>query len=435
MQPVRKLGFMEARMHLMQQHFRGTTQGALALRIKGEVDPVRLERSLSLLMERYDILRATIREYDDALYFFVGPANGVPLTTVTRGAGETWSDILQRENEKPLNGRDNLWRVVLALPEEPAADDIHDIIIIVHHAIMDGTAADTFIDELLNEYVGGTDEIRSASIELPDDAESRLPSALQMPWSEYQSALKKISPSTSGAQTDAHKQSVPLEKRRTLVHPVEFEEAQCNKIQAFCDEHGLALNSLFSAALICAVKKASPHRSHLGFNTTFSLRRLCRSAEDEVGCFMNVVPTEFPVSDPGCDRTRIAEEHQVELSKAIMMHSKVPREYDLGNMESMIGSLKDIGTFSGDIGYTFGNSRVKTHYGPLEVSQLYATVNRSLGNLSVAAHGVKIATRCYFTLNYTWPLQDTHWATEVTHEFVRTLTHLPVEARAVSGDQ
>jgi len=62
MEKIRELGFGELRMHLLHSLGDGTTQGALHVRIEGELDDKYLESVVETLLIKLPVLRATIQK-------------------------------------------------------------------------------------------------------------------------------------------------------------------------------------------------------------------------------------------------------------------------------------------------------------------------------------------------------------------------------------
>ncbi|HEX3282241.1 MAG TPA: amino acid adenylation domain-containing protein [Pyrinomonadaceae bacterium] len=136
-----------------------------ALRCRGPIDAMRLNRALQAIAARHEILRTTFVEQDGQPVQVIVPAIEIPfqvadLTSITAGAREAELDRrIHCETEKPFDlSRGPLLRVTLFR----LADDEHVLLLSIHHIISDAWALKVFFAELAKFY-----ESADANVELP----------------------------------------------------------------------------------------------------------------------------------------------------------------------------------------------------------------------------------------------------------------------------
>lgn len=418
---LRELGFMETRMHLMHSLFRGTTQGGLALRVEGDLDVERFTASLCVVKARHEILGCVIREHDDRFYFVKSNSNVPLLSVMRRTYDDDWHTQLQELNNEPIPAQ-TLWRVVVLTPAGSADAPIHDILLFVHHAIMDGTAADTFLGDVLEHYAGLLPETEHP-VPLPPPAEYAVPSSLQLNWDEYKVWQRDLPNANAALTVLPHNDEAPLSARQTLFDTVKFTATQTADLEQQAKSCGATLNSWLSAMLLSAVGEHTPSRERLVLHATFSLRRLCipRIGETDIACCMAIISTIHDM--PPTEIRDLALEYQGAFARAVLQQTKQPKRVILSELKTAMAALPELPYFTHDIGFTFGESRLKPQYGSLSLRHLYPIVNRSLGNLALSVHGVRLNGHghCYFTFNHTAPLQHKNWVEKVRQSFMDTL--------------
>jgi hypothetical protein len=422
---------MEARMHAMHALFRGTTQGAVAVRLTGRLDQDALRRSVRRVGQAHEILRSTILDDGGGPTLVPGAEPQLELEVRAADPDKSWLAVAQEENERPISPKQCLARLILIAPDTstPAnPNESYELILLVHHAIMDGAAADTFFHELLSLASGELAEL--APRPLPLSAERLLPEKLRMGWREYTEAQR----AGPRLPVPPYRRTAPMEERRTMVNAAHLEPHEVLALERRCAAHGITVNSYASGALVCAVRQHSPERAGLTLNTTFSLRRLCNASlsSDQLGCFMTVVPVVHEFSQSSVDIERTSSHHQAALGRAVMQAARHPDSHSWAELRDGLAGLGDVTRFVSDIGITFGESRLRSEYGQLQVRQLYATVNRTAGNLALVVHGTKLADRLFFTINHTAPLQDDAWAAGVGADFL-TLLRAPTTSDRAHG--
>jgi hypothetical protein len=420
----RRLGFGEVRMHLMHALFAGTTQGAFALRVRGPLDVAAFTRAVDLVRRRHAMLNAVIVQDGGEFRFASRPEDGIERVSVRRREGEdTWLRVLHDENHTPLDPGRQLWRVVVLAPA-PGEEPVHDLLLIMHHAVMDAGGADTFLGQVLEEVTGTTQSEHAPLTAIPPAAESATRSAI--PWERFLAAQREQAEKTRAVNPPPHLEAAPLAARRTVVAPFRLDAEHRRAADAFCADRGVSFNSYVSAALLSSVLAATPERRSFALYTAVSLRRVCDGIrEDDFGCYLSVVPTFHEVPASGFDLGALAAEHHQSLQRSFLSYARPPADYPTADVLRQMEGLTALRTFANDVGFTYAESRLRTSYGPLRLEHAYVAANRSIGNVAIILHGLRLGEEVFFTLSHTAPLADSRWAAKVQRALESLVTRGP----------
>lgn len=422
----RALGYMETRMHLMHTLLRGSTQGVVALRVRGHLDPQRFVAAVEQVARAHELLRARIVERDGSFAFECRRDAEANVRVLLRSSDDEWLRVVQGEVESPLDPSRALYRLTL-LADAPSSNDA-DIVLSVHHAIMDGSAVDNFLDQVLTAATN-LGPVELAHHALPPPAEQMLPKRMRLSWADFCETQRSLGERLAVPRPPYLAQA-PIEERRTKTAFVALEATQVAALERYAEARNCTFNALASVALVCAVQTASPQRKRVLLNSTFSLRRLCSGlGSDDLGCYMSIVPTLHDSSAGARDLGELAAEYHAALSAAILQNVRCPLEAPAEALRKSTLALLAAREFVQDVGLTFGESSLRESYGPLSLVHMYAAVNRSAGTLAAVVHGVKIAGKACFTLNYTAPLQSDAWANQVTARFASLFAQLATSER------
>ncbi len=150
----------QRRLWLLDQLIPGSTayNTAWHVRLTGRLDRPRLERALATVVDRHDALRTTFTA-----------ADGVPAQVVVSRVDVRITDIRESEADalarRPFDlATGPLLRAGLAAvgPEE------HVLVLVAHHAVVDGWSCELLFDELARAYAG--EELEEPAIQYPDYA-------------------------------------------------------------------------------------------------------------------------------------------------------------------------------------------------------------------------------------------------------------------------
>lgn len=418
---LRPLGFGEARMYYQHKLLGGTTQGAAAVRLVGELAPERLRAALERVQAQHQILNVVIVERE-GVPCFAEPRvpRPIPLRVLSRLDDEAWLSLLESRNAQAL---DPLGLVELVLLYGgPGAAQRHDLLLFVHHSIIDGLGAERLVEALLAEAAREQPAARERR-PLPPEGERVVPRT--MTWLEYVRHQQDAVGALRGLALFPHRHVAAVEERRTRVRTLQLASESVKQLHALCARRGVTLNSYVSACLLQAVRAQTPERSRFALHTAFSTRRLCSEAleDDDLGCYLAVVPTVHELG-PGADLHALASEYQKALTRAVLEHVRFPREVDYPSLAGSISALREARHFVHDLGYTYTEGIISRRHGDLEVAHFYQTVNRAAGNAALVVHGMRFCDALYFTINYPLPLQDEPWVERVIAGFAECLVAL-----------
>ncbi|PWJ06312.1 non-ribosomal peptide synthetase [Streptomyces sp. NWU49] len=144
--------FAQRRLWFLDQ-LAGSSTGSmlpLVLRLRGPLDAARLERSLSGIAARHEVLRTRFRAVDGEPVPVVDPPTGVELERIEANGPE---ELFARRLGRPVDlSAQHPVRAVLArvAPEE------HLLLVEVHHIAVDGWSWGVLLDELAAGYRGET---------------------------------------------------------------------------------------------------------------------------------------------------------------------------------------------------------------------------------------------------------------------------------------
>ncbi|MFE2146444.1 amino acid adenylation domain-containing protein, partial [Streptomyces sp. NPDC059456] len=144
------VSFAQRRLWFLDQLTGGSAESLLplALRIHGALDVPALERSLSGIVDRHEVLRTRFTAVDGEPVPRVDPPGRIRLARVEAGSTE---ELFDRELARPLDlAKEHPLRAVLARlgPGE------HVLLLVVHHIAVDGWSWDVLLRELDAGYRG-----------------------------------------------------------------------------------------------------------------------------------------------------------------------------------------------------------------------------------------------------------------------------------------
>lgn len=433
--PIRKLGFAEARMHLMHQLCAGTTQGAAVLRLRGSLEAAAVRRAAEALRGRHDVLRADIRQIGAELWFCRRENDDMPVQVaeLIREDEEHWRRVLERENARALKGAEGWWRIILLIAP-PGHGSEHELILLSHHAVLDGSATCAVFDELLCELAAESCAAApGASRPLAPSVEHFTSRGLS--WSAYLTRQAAVTRSRREPELMAHGAIVPLDQRITRVLPRSLTLEHSERLRRRSKAAGVSLNSYLSANFLLALRAARPERAAFLLNAAFSLRPLCgaRIQPHDLGCYLSVLSTVHCIDDADASAEAIAQDHQSALLAATIRSARNPEHFDTETLAASMVALGQSAQFVQDMAITFLEAPLSRHYGALEVAAFWSSANRAVGNVAAVLQVVDMHGGLHLTLNYVSPLQSDAWAEGVMSVLYERLVERADDPRNASS--
>ncbi|MEY4515090.1 MAG: Alcohol acetyltransferase [Pseudomonadota bacterium] len=409
-------------MHASHEQLAGTTQCTMVALLDGAISVVELRAAAQRAQYRSPILGAKIHEQGGFWHFVLDEAHVAPsVTQLARANDETWKAEFITCNSGAMIADEALWRLVLVSNvEDGHARGRSELILQFHHAIMDGDAALALLGALLLD-IG---ERRAATISdmrpFPKAAEAALP---ERSWQEFSDAQARLM--VGGAPTEYPiRPRIGREHRRTETRFIALGSAAMASLRAHSDQQKLALSSYVSALFLRAVAGQLPKTAVHSLFTPFSLRRLYPVAsDDDLGCYLCVLPTHHSVSRThDCDA--LAREHRAALGRALVLGVRHPSAAPQASFmrEAMRATaVMDQTPTRQALGVSLLDRGLQARYGELAVLAMYGAATRSSGQAALAVHGICHRDSMYLTVNYTAGVQDPAWADAVIACFARTM--------------
>jgi hypothetical protein len=415
MKLIRSLGFGELRMHLQHSLAGGTTQGALLVNVKGDVDLTQVNACVENIINQHEILRLCIVKHGSE-YFFAenSVSNSDYVSHKVSIENNDGLGHLCAELESVIDSTKQLWKLIVY---SHPGKNVTDFVLIMHHAVMDAVGSEYFFDTLFN-MLGNPACISeyNKSFPIPIAMEADALSACE--WADFAQAQQKLQQVLDQTNLQSHRVTCPIEGRTTKVISGELGAFDVKLLEDFCADNDFSLNSLLSTLFTRAVYKETSGRDKFALFSAVSLRPLCPNApKKEFGCYLSVMPTlhEF---DSSWSLINEAKLHKLKQHQAFMDIARwVPRAYDSAAIEKNVGDAIHAEIFKNDLGFTYAETGLKRSYGMLDVCHQYVGARRSLGNVALILHGLKCNDAIYFTLSYVEPLQDGGYANQVFRRF------------------
>ncbi|MCP3138287.1 non-ribosomal peptide synthetase [Pyxidicoccus xibeiensis] len=301
-------------------------QAQTTLRVLGRLDLAVLERALTEITRRHELLRTTYEEADGRPWQRVLPVTPVrvPLLDLSGLPG----DARERQREEAI--REELRRPI-SLFEPPLvrwsairlAPDEHELVLVEHHVVHDGASFSVLmreLDALYNAYLRGEE---SPLPELPvqyGDFAAWQRAALDSPamkaqltwWRERLAGAPEVLP----LRTDRPRPRVQTFNGDLL--RLELPPALPGALRTFCQQEGVTLFNALFAAFATLLHRYTGERD-LCIGSAFAARAGIRNVESLIGMFVNAVVLRCDVSGAPSfrelvrqvrDLTTAAAEHQ-----------------------------------------------------------------------------------------------------------------------------
>ncbi|WP_225821749.1 condensation domain-containing protein [Streptomyces naphthomycinicus] len=322
--PVVPLSFVQQRIwflhRLMPDSPRYQIGGGLWLR--GPLDVGALRRALEVVLDRHQVLRTTYRvDREGELAGHVGPVvSDMPLIEAGPGAREAL-DTARRLIGTPLDPTTGpVFRTTLLRVDE----DLHLLVVVMHHIVSDGWSLDVLLRELTTAY---TDPrlLPALAVQYSDYAAWQRERAASAPEAGADPELAHWRRRLDGAEPLRVPTDRPWPSRPTSAGSTLTETVPAGAAAALLDLARRRRASPFAAAM--AVSMAAFAR--LADQTDVVVAMMVGGRErDElaplVGCFMNTVPVRVDLSgDPVFSEVLDRVNEAVGIARA---HADVPFE-------------------------------------------------------------------------------------------------------------
>ncbi|MBP2329402.1 amino acid adenylation domain-containing protein [Kibdelosporangium banguiense] len=138
---------------------------AVRVDLRGELDPVALQRAVNTVIDRHEALRTGLRHVDGRLVQVVLQGVTAPLRQVRDARPDDLDTLLRAEAVRPWNlAQPPLVRCLLAA----VAPGHHVLLLCVHHAVCDGMSLQVVLDEVMQAHAGNPSAESEAPYQFAD---------------------------------------------------------------------------------------------------------------------------------------------------------------------------------------------------------------------------------------------------------------------------
>ena len=147
----RRLTSSEEGIYILNQ-YSGCFSVATISYLRGKINLKKLQQSIDLIQDKYDILRCNVIKQDSNLKFKLKELETVKVTLeiIDNCHNKSWENIVIENINQPLNLSKNLFRCLLIRPESKY-DEAY-FITIIFHAIADGVSSVKIHDLIFENY-------------------------------------------------------------------------------------------------------------------------------------------------------------------------------------------------------------------------------------------------------------------------------------------
>ena len=375
--PSVELGGSERIFAHLHEHFHGALTPAGLVRVRGGILQHKpLEKALAVLQNRHPKLRARIVKGERARYFFeeMDEAPPIPMEIQTLGDDlDYWRLFIKQANTLPFDtGKGPLMRVYVLNQRDGKSCDL---ILVWHHAIVDGPSVFTIFHELLTFYhaiVRGEEITPEPRTLVPGDL-SRIRlgffERVKYVWHLIRSGARRVC-------------NLPMESTHVCAQQLIYSEDEINEMIYGCRRQQTTLFGLLCAALMIAVAETIQElkgrtrltgRGDLRLVAPVDLRPcLGHIEEQDLGCFIGTFIGDYPQPRSREELWPLARR----CASEIAAHSKSGSGLrSLKFLETLTPLIKNPPRRPTLAVNNLGVYRFAEHYGPLRVEEFVWSAN------------------------------------------------------------
>lgn len=267
---IRKLNNREAYCYFIYQMVNGALTTFIRQSIQGEINEDILRQSLKYVQLKHPLLRACIKKNKDGLFFYsINEDNTIPLTILKKTYPDQWKEVGRKEIYKKFDLENGPLVRVLLLKDE--GRNLHDLIVIYQHCILDGITNIIFLEDTLSFY----SKIKSDALTQEDVQETIVLDSklnldienLNYPGTPKEKpSLKKLISHSKNIVISLKDVFVTLSigKRLhfTLDRDASLGKTLTNKLRNACKDHGVSFSGILWAVVFSCLKEELPHKKY-----------------------------------------------------------------------------------------------------------------------------------------------------------------------------
>ena len=255
----RKLGSFETAQAVTNEHF--PFNAVIILRMIDGPSEDTLNQVLTLLQRRQPLLRVRLEKNKKQYFFESENTPSIPLRVVERESDEHWKSEAEEELNNVINFRTGpLARVTYIIGKTGKQNS--EIIITLHHAVIDAPSGGNLIHELLylcSQVESHTISEDPTSLEPVPSAEEFFPSSfrgINRRWRNLLFFLRQGRDEFHYRRHTKGKRTAPIHTEgRGRILPMELSTETTESLCKTARKKRITINSLFAAAILMAVHK------------------------------------------------------------------------------------------------------------------------------------------------------------------------------------
>ncbi len=423
----RKLGFWETGAALLHEEASGAGTLFASAHIRGKIDPALLKEALYLLFERHPLLRATIQEEGEELYFRLNADfASIPVLFLPRRGQEHFLTLGEEEMGQRFPTKKYLWKVTLL-----SEGETNELLLLFHHSIIDGFSCVHFIDELLRLYTELDLQTFGQIEPLP-----LLPSVEQLlavhPSKEAIAREMTALLRRAGGSID-YQTFAPFAERKTKNQIAVLPLETLQKIKTSCSQRKLNVNSLLYASLLLSLRKFLGKSLDPLVITPINLRHFCepKLTEEPLGGFISYVSDCLGPVEENTQLWQLAERYEKRLHEQIPKLAFLPAQFQKGELARIaplffdIAALKDKRAFTSACCVTNkGHFAFPDLYGALKLEAFFVTSSRVAGQTMINLSVTSVLDRMFLCFSYCHPLACKDSVEAIAKECLTLLSRL-----------
>lgn len=416
----RKLGFIETSMALMHQYGNGTTQGVISVQVDFKIDAERFNIAVAKVHRAFAILRCTLIEAEDGLYFYENVAvENCLLDPVHTANHREWISIEDTLVHDPIDRNRRLWSAGLIYSQDLACSKI---LLVSHHALFDAQGAVTVFNALLT-YLDNPDAV----IDLPDSL------TISPPLDQFLMEPTAIaSPQPTEVSPVPYHQNSALSDRRTCYYRVKLARESIEEIEAYSAAESISAQALISAAYVLAILEVDQSAPQVDFKTAVALRELIADAgdlKDAISCYIGI--SESHVTRNTTTLGDIARSIQAQNLNFVIERCLYRVPFTVSGLTSRIQALSENSHFIGYALTHIGRLQINPTCGGIALGELTILTNRVIGNYAITLQILEQESFTTFDFIYVSPLLSPQRVREIAQAFRQIIGNLNAIRHAV----
>lgn len=251
-----------------------TTQFAIAVQLRGELDIQRLQNAFDDVCSNV-LFRSGFEVDDSGVPWLAGPRSHGIIVELKEGNPSEWSSLLAKEVSTPLLDDECLVRVSVLKARREAS-----LVICAHHSLVDGISVVVILDAIMKHVAGKAYDLSVPGISLEDMAALSRPAGSGGNLAPLRPSFREMGIRPPG--------SVPVVTNRVL------DTLATAKLRAHARQMGVTVYSAVCAALGAAMTKLSGDRDPLPYRfiCPIDLRRWLHGDQRAVGMYATSATVE-----------------------------------------------------------------------------------------------------------------------------------------------